>query len=126
MEAIAKNLPVDLAKRIFEFQRDWVRTARLTCKAWKVQAEKLVKRIRVNGEFCLLETEDQRTALVNFILGCPSLEVLTLRNVMTLTDDDIARIVEIEMFPVCYLAGVGAYLIAPRLQLRSAYPDCCT
>jgi hypothetical protein len=94
MEEIAKRLPVDLAKRIFEFHFDWTRTARLCCKSWKAQAERSITRIRVNGEFCSLDSEEERTQLIDFVSRCPKLQVLTLRNVITLTDDDIARITE--------------------------------
>ena len=94
MEAIAKNLPLDLAIRIFEYKPDWIRTARLCCKSWKFAAEKNIRRIRVNGEFCSLETKEERENLIAFVRRCPSLEVLTLRNVMTLDDEDVAKITE--------------------------------
>lgn len=94
MQEIARNLPIDIARKIFEFKPDWIRTARLTCKSWQIAAERSIRRIRVNGEFCSLDTPDEREKLIAFVRRCPSLEVLTLRNVMTLDDDDVAKITE--------------------------------
>lgn len=90
---VGAALPVDLVRKILEYKPHFVQTARLCCKSWQLAAERQwVRKIRVNGEFYSFDTEQERDALVAFVLRCERAHTLTLRNIIPLSDDNVRRI----------------------------------
>lgn len=113
MNSMALFLPMDLIKKVFQYKQDWIHTSRLVCKSWRLDAERSIQRIRVNGEFSSLDSVEEIQGLTEFLRRCQNLEVLTLRNVLTLTDDDIAKIIEDKPF-LCRLVLGGCRRLSDK------------
>jgi len=88
---LLQRLPHELLYRVLQFKGGWVQTARLVCKSWARAAELHIFKVRINGEFACISTDQERNGFLSFVERCIHLTALTIRNTDELTNDELCE-----------------------------------